>query len=110
MRTKIRSLVEKAGWEVAGEAASGQECIDRIKALAPELAIVELSMPVKSAIEVAAEIRKFGGPTKLLVVTVHDSDAIREEVLRAGADGFAVKSSSTTQLLAEARRLLGEAH
>jgi DNA-binding NarL/FixJ family response regulator len=106
MRAKIRSLIEKAGWEVVGEAADGQECIEKVDFLTPDLVILDLSMPVKNAIQAAAEIRTLRRSTKLLVFTVHDSDVVRDEVLRAGIDGFAVKSSSSAELLSEAARLL----
>jgi DNA-binding NarL/FixJ family response regulator len=107
MRSKIRSLMERAGWEVVGEAANGQECIERVVALVPDLAILDLGMPVKDAIQVASELHKIHLSTKLLVYTIHDSDVIREEVLRAGIDGIAAKSGSAAELLSEAARLAG---
>ncbi len=105
IRARIRSLIEKGGWEVLGEAADGQECIDKVNLFAPDLVILDLNMPVKNAIQAAAEIRKTQPATKLLVFTIHDSPVIRDEVLRAGIDGFAAKSSAD-QLLAEIARLL----
>lgn len=107
MRAKVRSLIEKAGWEVVGEAADGQACIDKVNLLAPDLVIFDLSMPVKNAIQAAAEIRKLKPSTKLVVFTIHDSDVVREEVLRSGIDGFAAKSAPSAQLISEAARLLG---
>lgn len=106
MRAKICSLIERARWEVVGEAADGQECIDKVNLLKPDLVVLDLTMPMKSAIQVAAEVRKASPSTKLLVFTIHDSDVVRDEVLRSGIDGFAVKSSSAAQLLSEAARLL----
>lgn len=107
MRAKVCSLLERAGWTIVGEAVDGQECIDKVDVLAPDLVILDLSMPVKNAMQVAAEIRERKPSTKLLVFTIHDSDVVRDEVLRAGIDGFAVKSASSAELLSEAARLLG---
>lgn len=106
MRSKVRSLIEKSGWEVVAEAGNGQECIEQAQMHSPDLVILDLALPVKNAIEVATEVRKSHPSTKFLVFTVHDSEVVREEVLRAGMHGFAVKSSSAGKLLSEVRRLL----
>lgn len=106
MRAKIRSLIEKSGWEVVGEAANGEQCVELARALSPDLVILELNMPKRSLMEIVPEVRQFCPFTKFLVFTIHDADVIRGEVLRAGVHGFAVKSSSPVALLSEARRLL----
>lgn len=108
MRAAIRSVFEKAGWQVVAEAADGQEAIERCKSCNPELVVLEMSMPVKSGIEAAAEIREICPAAKLLMFTIHDSEAVREEVLRIGFDGYAAKLFAGSDLLSEAKRLLGE--
>ncbi|MGH9560305.1 MAG: response regulator [Terracidiphilus sp.] len=105
MRAKIRSLFENAGWEVVGEAADGQDCVHKAIALGPDLVVMELTMPLRNGLDAAAEIRKSRPSTKLLMISIHESDVIREEVLQAGVDGFAPKSLSGAALLAQARRL-----
>lgn len=106
MRSRVRSLFENAGWHVVGEAANGQECVDQVIALAPDLVVFELSMPLKNGIEAAAEMRDIRPSTKLLMFTIHDSEAVHQEILRAGVDAIVAKSSSGAALISAASRLL----
>lgn len=105
MRSTIRALFEKADWEVVGEACDGEEAVKKAKELGPELVVIEISMPRRNGVDAAAEILKHRPSTKLLAFSIHDSEAIREEVLRAGVHGYAVKSAPA-ELLSEAERLL----
>lgn len=106
MRSRVRSLFEDAGWQVVGEAADGKECVEQVKALAPDLVVLELSMPLKDGIEVAAEIRGIHPSVRFLIFTIHNSDAIHQEILRAGVDAVVVKSSSGATLLSAAVKVL----
>ena len=108
MRAVIRSLFEKVGWDVVAEAADGQEAVEKSKSYNPDLVVLEMIMPVKNGVDAAAEIRQSSPSTKLLMFTIHDSEAIRDEVLRFGIDGFVAKSAPSAELLSEAERILGE--
>ncbi|MGH9738448.1 MAG: response regulator [Candidatus Acidiferrales bacterium] len=108
MRSRVRSLFENAGWQVVGEAADGRECVEQVEALSPDLVVLELSMPLKNGIEAAAEIRDIRPSTKLLMFIIHDSNAVHEEILRAGIDAVVVKSSSGAALLSAAAKIVGQ--
>ncbi len=108
MRAVIRSVFEKVGWDVVAEAADGQEAVDKSQNYNPDLVVLEMIMPLKNGVDAAAEIRKTRPATKLLMFTIHDSDAVRNAVLRAGLDGYVVKSAPSAALLAEAQRVLSE--
>ena len=110
MRAKVRSIFEKIGWDVVAEASDGKQAIDQSKHYNPDLVVLELLMPLKSGIDAAAEIRKIRPSVKLLVFTIDDSAAVRDEVLRAGIDGYAAKSAPSTELISEAQRILGESN
>jgi len=105
MRAFVRSLFEKEGWEVVAEAADGQEAVEKSQSYNPDLVVLELTMPVKSGVDAAAEIRKIRPATKLLMFAIDDSAAVRDEVLRAGIDGYVPKSAASAELLSEAERI-----
>ncbi|MGA9884580.1 MAG: response regulator transcription factor [Candidatus Acidiferrales bacterium] len=107
MRSRVRTLFENAGWQVVGEAANGKECVEQVEALAPDLVVLELSMPLKNGVEAAAEIRDIRPSTKLLMFTIHDSEAVHEQILRAGVDAVVVKPSSGAALLSAAAKVMG---
>jgi DNA-binding NarL/FixJ family response regulator len=108
MRAVIRALFEKVGWDVVAEAADGQEAVEKSKNYNPDLVVLEMIMPLKNGVDAAAEIRQSSPSTKLLMFTIHDSEAIRNEVLRVGIDGFVAKSAPSAELLSEAERILGQ--
>ena len=106
MRGRIRSLLERAGFQVVGEAADGQEMAEQALALAPDLIILDILMPVKCGLEAANDVLRTSPRAKLLVFTIHEAEEIRREALRVGVRGYMLKGSSSTEFLAEVKRLL----
>src|SRR5215471_2104963 len=97
----IRTLVGRAGrdWEICGEARNGQQAIELVKSMKPDLAILDITMPVKNGLEAARQIVKMHTGAKLLVFTMHESDRLAVEVRDAGADGFVLKSQASRDLI-----------
>lgn len=108
MRSKIRSLLEGAGWHVVGEAGDGQDAINKAQELAPDLVILDLSMPVKNGLEISAEILTSLPRTRILIFTIHEAEEIKRQALRAGVHGYALKSSSGADLIQQVRGLLAD--
>jgi len=106
MRGKVRSLLESAGWHVVGEAGDGQDAIEKAQRLGPDLIILDLSLPIKNGLEISAEILTNLPRTKILIFTIHEAEEIRREALRAGVHGYALKSSSSTELIKQVKSLL----
>jgi DNA-binding NarL/FixJ family response regulator len=106
IRRRLRSLLEDAGFEVCGEAANGQEAIEKSKDLAPHLVILDLFMPVMTGLEAIPHIVKLN-PTKILVLSVEESDEVKRRALQLGARGYVGKSSPSNDLLTEVKELLG---
>jgi DNA-binding NarL/FixJ family response regulator len=105
IRRRLRSLLERAGFQVCGEAANGKQAVEKSTELRPGLVLLDLSMPVMTGLEALPHIAKLN-PTKILVLAVEDSDEVKQEALRLGADGYIGKSSPLEFLVAEVRRLL----
>lgn len=94
-------------WEICGEAASGDEALQAILSLKPEVAILDITMPGMSGLDVAYEVAKRHLPTALLIFTMHESERIAGEVREAGAQGFVNKSCAGRDLIAAIEALLG---
>jgi len=91
-------LQTQRGWRVVGEAANGLEAVQKAIELKPDVAILDISMPGLDGIEAARQIHRAVPETKILVVTMHDSDHIVRRALDAGALGYLLKSDFTDSL------------
>ena len=109
LRRRIRSLLEQDGFEICGEAADGREAIAKVKELAPDLAILNISMPVMNGLEALPEMLRCRPGMKIVIFTLAESEELKQQVFRLGAHGFVVKSAPPEDLLAEVKRLLAQA-
>jgi len=91
-------LNSRQGWRVVGEAANGREAIEKALKLRPDVAIVDISMPELDGVEVARQLREAIPDTKVLVLTMHESDQMVRRALDAGAHGYLLKSDLTNCL------------
>jgi DNA-binding NarL/FixJ family response regulator len=99
VRSGIRSLLDgHYPWEVCGEAENGQEAVEKVLSLKPELVVLDLSMPIMNGIEAAREIRKKAPSTKIVIFSMHDSPRIAEEAVQAGADAYLAKTAHFSEL------------
>ena len=100
VRRGLRSLVEaQAGWEVCGEAATGREAVEKAGRLKPNVVIMDITMPELNGLEATRQIRKAVPETQVLVLTVHESEELLAEALRAGAHGCMLKSDAGRELV-----------
>jgi DNA-binding NarL/FixJ family response regulator len=106
MRQRIRSLLESEGLDVCAEAANGREAIDKTKGCMPDLAILDLSMPVMSGLQAIPEMLKCAPQLKIVIFTVDDAEELRRHAFRLGVRAYVAKSEPPEALLAEVRKLL----
>src|SRR3982751_482906 len=90
MRAKILELLG-SGYEVVGTAADGSTALELILQLGPDVAILDVSMPILNGIEVAAESRSKGSSTKIVILTVYEDPDYMRASLKAGASAFVKK-------------------
>ena len=100
VRAGLRALIETTGHvEVAGEAASGEEAVEKARTLEPDIVIMDLAMPGMDGVQATRRIAELGFGAKVLVVTIHDEDEFLVPALKAGAAGFLNKSAADTDLI-----------
>jgi len=99
-------LQSQPDWEVCGEAADGREAVEMAEKLQPDIAILDVGMPNMNGLEATRQILKMRPETRVLVLTLHDSDQIVRDVLDAGARGFLLKSDAARDLIAAVDALL----
>ena len=105
-RAGIRALLEAEGHvEVVGEGASGDEAVDLVRELKPDVVVMDLSMPGSNGLEATRRIAALELDTHVLVLTVHAEEEYLVPVVEAGASGYLTKTSADTDLL-EAIRIV----
>jgi DNA-binding NarL/FixJ family response regulator len=94
MRKGLRTAIEPhPGWEICGEATTGQEALEQTDLLKPDLVVLDVSMPILNGLEVAYRISKSMPHVKLLLFTMHNSPQFAKDVRKTGAHGYVCKSS-----------------
>jgi DNA-binding NarL/FixJ family response regulator len=106
VRKGIRTVLEPNPWlEIVGEAADGEEALELVKKLHPQLAIVDLTMPKLDGLMVTQKIRGETPETDVLILTMHYDDELARDALRSGARGYVVKTDADQELLAAVERI-----
>jgi len=99
VRQGLRILLEREGFQVVGEASNGHEAVKLCEANHPEVAILDLSMPILNGVDAAREIMKANPRTKVVLLTMHTEDHLILESLRAGVIGYVLKTRAASELL-----------
>ena len=101
-REASRMVVEMTdGFDVAGEAVNGDQALEMIARLQPDLVLMDVQMPGIDGIETTRRIRSLADPPVVLVMSTHESGDYEKVALEAGAVGFVPKSQFGMETLAE---------
>lgn len=103
----IKMIDGEPEFEVVGEAGNGDEGLELIRKLKPDVVILDISMPGGSGLEVAAHLRTSAPDVSFLFLTMHEDDASISKAIGLGADGYVLKTASTDELL-QALRAVAE--
>jgi DNA-binding NarL/FixJ family response regulator len=99
VRHGLRALLEKEGYQVAAEAVDGQEAVRQAPQVRPDIAILDIHMPILNGLDAARELRKNLPGLKVILLTRHDEPQYVTEALRAGVKGYVLKSQAATDLV-----------
>src|SRR5260370_24571922 len=99
IRQGLKALLEKQGFQVVAEASDGQDALRSVDKTQPDIAIIDISMPVLNGVEAARELKKSSPKTKVILLTQHDEDQYVTESLRAGVRGYVLKSQAGEDLV-----------
>jgi DNA-binding NarL/FixJ family response regulator len=99
-REGLKALIARnPGFAIVGEAGSAEEGFDLAKQLKPDLAVVDISLPDKSGIDLTRAIRSLLPEIKVIIVSMHSKIHYITEAFQAGATGYVVKESATDRLI-----------
>lgn len=91
---------------VAGEAASGQEVLDKVRAETWDVVILDISMPDRSGLDILKQLRSERPKLPVLVLSMHSEDQYAMRVLKAGASGYLTKDSAADELVKAIRKVV----
>jgi two-component system response regulator NreC len=104
LREGIRALLEREGdIQVVGEAADGREAVRLTTQLQPDVVVMDVSMPLLNGIEATRQIRRDCPQTRILTLTVHESEDYVAQLLAAGASGYIIKRAGGDELIGAIR-------
>jgi DNA-binding NarL/FixJ family response regulator len=108
VRAGLRTLLEsRPSWEICAEAADGREAVEKAAKHKPRIAILDIGMPLLNGVEATRQIRKASPATEILILTMHESDDLVQQVVEAGARGYILKDEADRVLL-DAVQALGQ--
>jgi DNA-binding NarL/FixJ family response regulator len=100
VRQGIRALLEKADdIEVVGEAADGQEAVELVERLVPDVLVMDMAMPRLSGNQAIGRVRALGVATQVVILSMYSDETLVRQALRNGAKGYLLKRSVTEELL-----------
>ena len=100
VRAGLKALLEPAaGIDVAGEAEDGLAALDQVRALRPDVVLMDIAMPKMAGVEATRRIKEEFPDVQVLALTVHDNEEYLFQMLRAGACGYVLKKARPAELV-----------
>jgi DNA-binding NarL/FixJ family response regulator len=106
VRQGIRAWIERAGFELVGEAADGAEAVRLAKILKPDVAVLDLAMPLMDGLEAGRQIQANGNRTAVILLTMHTEEHHVAGALRAGIKGYLLKTQAAEDLVIAIREVM----
>ena len=105
VRQGMRAILQREpGWTICGEATTGRQALEKALELKPDVMVLDFALPEMNGVEVTRQVRR-ALPIPVLIVTMHDSEQVVQDVLDSGASGY-VHKADAGRTLAEAVRVV----
>jgi DNA-binding NarL/FixJ family response regulator len=99
-REGLRAILrEQPGFEVVGEAGEGEEAVEKVRRLNPDIVLMDIELPGLSGLEATRRITKAKLPSKVVMLTLYDDEEVVARCLEAGASGYVLKDGPASELL-----------
>jgi DNA-binding NarL/FixJ family response regulator len=100
VRKGLRKIIEgQPGWTIVAEVNNGRAAVEQAIQFKADIAVLDIGMPLLNGLEAARQLSKRGLRTKILILTMHESEALIQQVLETGARGYLLKSDAVRDLV-----------
>ena len=108
VREGISQLIARSRpeWLICGQASNGEQAIELVQTLTPDVVVLDISMPKVNGLQVAAKIAAMQLRCRVLMFTMHESERLARDVQAAGAQGVVLKSQASRDLIRAMDHLL----
>jgi DNA-binding NarL/FixJ family response regulator len=107
VRRGLRALIqEQPGWQVVAEVANGRDAVAKAEEFKPDVAILDISMPSLNGLDATRQMVKLSPSTKVLILSIHESDLLIHKLLGAGARGYILKADAGRDFITAVKALL----
>jgi len=106
VRDGLKSVLLREGFEIAAEVSNGREAVELTRTMRPDLAVLDIAMPILNGIDAAREINSVSPMTKTILLTMYKETQFILEALRAGVKGYVLKTQAAGDLVNAIRAAL----
>jgi two-component system, NarL family, response regulator NreC len=107
VRAGLRAVLQtNPELELAGEASGGLEALELVQQIHPDVLVLDLSMPDLDGISVTRQVKETNPLTRILILTVHEDEALLREAIKAGASGYILKRAAESELVSAIQVIL----
>ena len=107
MRINLKNILQKAGYEVIGEAENGSEALVKYKDLEPELVTMDITMPEMDGIEAVENLKEYDDDAKIIMCSAMGQQSMVVEAIEAGAEDFIVKPFKDDRVIEAVEKIIG---
>lgn len=106
VRNGLKNLLLAEGFDIVAEAADGQETVELVNASSPDVAVIDIAMPLLNGIDAARQINQNNPRIKVILLTMHKEEQYALEALRSGIKGYVLKTQAAADLVQAIRTTL----